>query len=323
MQRRAAVLLLASLVGMSGAQAADPSTYPSAPIRLVSSYSAGGGNDLIARSVAAKLQTYFKQTVLVENREGGGGNIGVDYVAKAPADGYTLLVTAQSLTMRPALFKGSLPFDVRKDFAPLGIVGSFPIMFLARPNAGFDSIPSMLAYAKANPDKLSYGTPGVGTTQHVAMELFKAETGASLLHIPYRGASKAVTDAISGEISVLVSTPSTVMPFVQQKQLRILGTGEVARLPSLANAPTIGETVKGFQVNNWLGLMAPAATPQAIVDKLDKALVAICNDPDFVRQLAAQGFVVKSQNAPAARQQVEADLRKWGEVITAKQLRAE
>jgi tripartite-type tricarboxylate transporter receptor subunit TctC len=314
----AAGLLLAVVAGHA---AAEP--YPTRPIRLVSPYSAGGGNDLIARAVAGKLATRLKQPVIVENREGGGGNIGTDYVAKADADGYTLLMTAQSLTMRPALFRKGLPFDVEKDFVSLGIVGSFPLLLLARPGQGFNDIPSLIAYSKAHPDKLTYATPGIGTTQHVAVELFKAQTGAELLHIPYKGASKAVTDSISGTVSVLSSTPSSVMQYVAAGQLLLLGTGEAKREPDLASAPTIGETVPGYRVNNWLGLMAPAHTPQAVVAVLDQALVDICKDPDFIHQLAGAGFTVRSQDGHAMTEQVSADLRKWGDVIRSKNIQAE
>lgn len=310
---------LAAMAACVWAMGAAAAPYPAGPIKIVSPYSPGGGNDFIARTVAAKLGTYLKQTVIVENRDGGGGNIGVNYVAKSEPDGYTLLMTAQSLTMRPAMFK-TLSFDVKADFAPIGIVGSFPILFLSHPGAGFDSIANLIAYSKSHPNKVTYATPGAGTTQHVAMELFKAETGADLLHIPYRGAAKAVTDTISGQTSVLVSTPSTVMSFVQSGKLQLLGTGEDGRLAKLNNAPTIGETVPGFRVNNWLGMMAPAGTPREIVSTLDRALVAICNDDDFIRQLAAAGFVVKSQDAKAMAKQVHSDITKWSAIITAKKL---
>ncbi|GAA4342513.1 tripartite tricarboxylate transporter substrate binding protein [Pigmentiphaga soli] len=312
----AAAMLLTAL----SASAAAP--YPSKPVRLISPYSPGGGNDLIARAVANKLGAQLGQTVIVENREGGGGNIGTDYVAKAAPDGYTLLMTAQSLTMRPAMFK-NLPFDVEKDFVPLGIVGSFPILFLAHPGLGIDDIAGLIRYAKAHPGKLSYGTPGVGTTQHVAMELFKAQTGTDLLHIPYKGASKAVTDSVSGVLSLLVSTPSSVMSYVDAGQLRLLGTGEERRLPELNDAPTIGETVAGYRVNNWLGLMAPAGTPQPIVDRLNQALVKVCADPDFIKQLAGAGFTVKSQDAASMAQQVSSDVRKWSEVIASRNIHAD
>ena len=307
---------------MFSAPALAANAYPSKPIRLVSPYSPGGGNDLIARAVAAKLSDHLRQTVIVENREGGGGNIGTDYVAKAAPDGYTLLMTAQSLTIRPALFK-QLPFSVTKDFVALGIVGSFPLMFLSHPKVGFDSIQGLVDYSKKNPDKLTYATPGVGTTQHIAMELFKAETGAELLHIPYKGASKAVIDSVSGEVSVLVSTPSSVMNHVETGRLNILGTGETKRLASLNNAPTIGETVRGYSVNNWLGVMAPTGTPQNIVDQLDRTLVEICKDADFIRELAASGFVVQSQNAKEMAKQVDEDIKKWTAVITSKNISIE
>ena len=294
--------------------------YPSKTIKIISPFSAGGGNDLIARAVASKLGVYFKKSVIVENREGGGGNIGTYYVAKAAPDGYTLLMTAQSLTMRPALFD-KLPFDVSNDFISLGIVGSFPVLFLTNAKADFDNISTLISYSKAHPDKLAYGSPGIGTTQHVAMELFKAETGAKLLHIPYKGASKAVVDTISGVIPVLVSTPSSVMPFVKSGQLRLLGTGEDKRLASLNNAPTIGETVPGYKVNNWIGLMAPANTPASIVEKLDRALVAICRDADFISELKAAGFEVKSKNANEMSDQVQSDIKKWTALITMKNIR--
>jgi tripartite-type tricarboxylate transporter receptor subunit TctC len=232
-------------------------------------------------------------------------------------------MTAQSLTMRPALYRKALPFDVEKDFIPLGIVGSFPLLFLARPGQGFGDIPSLIAYSKAHPDKLSYASPGIGTTQHVAMELFKAQTGAQLLHIPYKGASQTITDVLSGTVSVLSSTPSSVMQYVSAGKLLLLGTGEDKRLPELVNAPTISETVPGYRVNNWLGLLAPARTPQPVVDALDHALADICKDPDFIRQLAEAGFTVRSQDAQSMTQQISADLRKWGGLIRSKNIQAD
>ena len=289
--------------------------YPNKPIRILVGYAPGGGSDIIARIVAQGLQTKLGQPVVVENRPGAGGNLAIDLVAKSRPDGYTLLVTPNTFTMAPALFS-KLPFDVVKDFAGVGVIATSPMVVIVNPQLPISSTAELIQYAKANPGKLSYSTPGIGTPQHLGTELFKAMTGTDIVHIPYKGGAPAVAAVVSNEVPLSFAAINSAKPFIDAGRVRALATSESKRYSQL-KIPTVGMTVPGYDVGIWYGVVAPAGTPKAIIDRLNAELVAIVQIPEVKEQMAKQGY--DSAVAPPAEMesQIRAEVDKW--VRTARQ----
>ena len=283
--------------------------YPNKPIRILVGYAPGGGSDIIARLVAQNLQTRLGQPVVVENRAGAGGNLAIDLVAKSRPDGYTLLVTPNTFTMAPALFS-KLSFDVLKDFAGVGIIATSPMVVIVNPQLPISSVAELIQYAKANPGKLSYSTPGIGTPQHLGTELFKAMTATDIVHIPYTGGAPAVAAVVSNEVPLSFAAINSAKPFIDAGRVRAVATSEVKRYSQLG-LPTIGATVPGYDVGIWYGVVVPAGTPKPIIDKLNAELVAIVQIPDVKEQMAKQGY--ESAVAPPAEMesQIRSEVEKW------------
>lgn len=314
MIRALSVLAVAALsLAVPVGAAAQP--YPNKPIRVLVGYAPGGGSDIIARLVANSLQTRLGQPVVVENRPGAGGNLAIDLVAKARPDGYTLLVTPNTFTMAPALFS-KLPFDVVKDFAGVGIIATSPMVLIVNPQVPIASVADLVQYAKANPGKLSYSTPGIGTPQHLGSELFKAMTSTDIVHVPYKGGAPAVAAVAANEVPLSFAAINSAKPLIDAARVRAVATSEGKRYPPLG-LPTIGATVPGYDVGIWYGVVAPAGTPKAIVDRLNAELVAIVQIPEVQEQMGKQGY--DSAVAPATEMdaQIRAEVDKW--IRTAKQ----
>ncbi len=302
----AVVIAAISFVNPIGASAQG---YPNKPIRVLVGYAPGGGSDIIARLVAQNLQTRLGQPVVVENRPGAGGNLAIDLVAKARPDGYTLLVTPNTFTMAPALFS-KLPFDVLKDFAGVGIIATSPMVVIVNPQVPIFSVAELIQYAKANPGKLSYSTPGIGTPQHLGTELFKAMTATDIVHIPYKGGAPAVAAVVSNEVPLSFAAINSAKPFIDAGRVRAVATSEVKRYAQLG-LPTIGVTVPGYDVGIWYGVVVPAGTPKSIIDRLNAELVVIVQIPDVKEQMAKQGY--ESAVAPPAEMesQIRTEVEKW------------
>ena len=283
--------------------------YPNKPIRMLVGYAPGGGSDIIARLIAQNLQTKLGQSVVVENRAGAGGNIATDLVAKARPDGYTLLMTPNTVTMAPALFS-KLSFDVAKDLAGVSVIATSPLVLVVNPAVPIASVAELIQFAKANPAKLSYSTPGIGTPQHLGTELFKAMTGTHIVHIPYRGGAPAVAAVVAGDVPLSFAAINSAKPFIDAGRLRAIATGDAKRSAQLG-LPTIGATVPGYEVAIWYGVMAPAGTPKPIIDQLNAALAAIVQIPEVKEQMAKQGY--ENAVAPAAEMNalIRSDLEKW------------
>ena len=316
MRKRLFAALLAGTMVAVAAASALAQGYPSKPIRIIVPFTPGGGNDVFGRSIAQKLQERLGQPTVVENKPGAGGNIGADFVAKSAPDGYTLLVVQSGITMVPWVSK-SVTFDVLKDFAPLGIGATQPMVVVVANKVPVKSINELIAYAKANPGKLSYATPGVGTPHHLTTELFMGMTGIKMVHVPYKGASGMLADLMSGEVHVMIGALNSAIPLFQAGKIRALAVAERQRLPQFESLPTVNESLPGYEANIWYGLMAPAGTPDAIANKLSEEQRAIVNLPDVRAHLAGVGMDSNPTSAAEMRQIMTTELDKWGKVVKA------
>lgn len=296
-----------SLFGTLAASAQE--AYPSRPIRVLVGYAPGGGSDIIARLISQRLHMRLGQPVVVENRPGAGGTVAVDAVAKARPDGYTILVTPNTATMAPALF-AKLPFDVVKDLSGVGVIATSPMVLIVNPQVPIASVADLIGYAKANPGKLSYSTPGIGTPQHLGTELFKAMTGTHIVHIPYKGGAPAVAAVAANEVPLSFAAINSAVPLIEGKRVRAIATSESRVFPQLG-LPTIGATVQGYDVGIWYGMMVPAGTPRSIIDLLNAELAQIVQIPEVKESMSKQGYVAAVAPATEMDAQVRSEVDKW------------
>ena len=286
-------LAAAMIPGMAQAQA-----YPNRPLKIVVPYAAGGAVDIVARIVGQALAEQFKQPVIIDNRPGASANIGMEAVAKAPPDGYTLLMASNGLTTNMALFP-DLSFDGRRDFAPVARIGYAPLVIVVPAASSAKSLPDLIAMAKAKPGDLTYGSAGNGSSGHLAGEMLKSSAGIDVLHVPYKGGAPAVTDLLGERLSFMPINPLEVMPHVQAGKLRVLAVGSDKRFLLLPDVPTAIEAgVPGFEATVWWGLVAPARTPGDIVAKLNAETNRTLHDPAIVKKLTDLG-VMMTPGSPA------------------------
>ncbi|HWM47842.1 MAG TPA: tripartite tricarboxylate transporter substrate binding protein [Xanthobacteraceae bacterium] len=308
----AAVSLALGLMGAAAAHA--QSDFPSRPITLVVTQAAGGGMDAIARFVGRKLSDTLGQSVVIENRPGGAENVAISSVAKANPDGYTVLICSNSITINPSLYK-NIPYDAKKDLRPIGRVGSSPLLIVTQASEPYRDLKEMAAFAKANPTKLSYGSPGTGTAHHMSMELIKSATGAPIQHIPYRGAAPGMNDLLAGVIPLYVASAQAAEPHIKTGKVRALVTISKARLPQLGDVPTLGEALPGVEVESWMAMFAPAATPDAAANKLSDALKTVLNDPEVAAQMQRLGTIPRWLSPAELKETMAKDEARWAAVI--------
>ena len=313
--RRRLLALSASVLSLAAAPlwAQD---YPAKPVRIVVPFAAGGGVGILTRVLADKLSERLHQQVIVENRTGAGGNVGVDVVAKAPADGYTLVMaTTGTHTINPGLYH-SLPFDPEKDFAPITLVASVPNLLVVNANVPAKDVKELVALAKANPHKYSFASFGNGTSNHLSGEMLKSMTGIDVLHVPYKQATQAVTDLIAGQTAfAFVNTP-LALPHVRAGKLRALAGTGAKRSPASPEYPTMIEAgVPGFVVESWYGLMAPAGTPEAVIARLNKETLAVLADPQVRAFFAKQGADVETSTPAEFAARIRSERARWAGVI--------
>ena len=311
--------LLASLaVAAAGALplGALAQNFPTKPITIIVPFSAGGTTDILARIVGQGLTTELGQSVVVDNKPGAGGNIGGSLAAKAAADGYTLFMgTVGTHAINQSLYK-KMPFDPVKDFAPLSRVATVPNLLVAHPSQPFKTVKEMIAYAKANPGKITYGSPGSGASPHVSGELFKSMTGTDLLHIPYKGSAPAMTDLLGGQTSVMFDNMPSAIQHVRSGKLRPIAVTTAKRSPELPDVPTIAEAgVPGYEATSWFGMFAPAGTPKPVLDKLHAALIKVLNQADVKKKIAEQGGDVVAETPDQFAAFIQAESVKWGKVV--------
>ncbi len=298
--------------------------WPSKPIRLIVPFPAGGPTDMVGREAANILREEFKQTVIVENRPGGNGVLGHAVLAKSPADGYTLGLLVITVAIAPHL--DNAPFDTFKDFAPISNMVSMTPIVIANPNAPFNTLAELTRYAKANPDKLAYGTPGVGTVPHLAAELFQIQSGTKLNHVPYKGATQQIQDLMGG--STLLDFQSSLvvaMPQLKAERIKALAVLSDKRAVQLPNVPTAKESgYPELVVSPWFGLGAPAGTPADIVQKVQGAIYKGLNTQDVQDRFAAIGASVHPSKSPAEfSAYIKAEHERWGKVIKSANIKAE
>ena len=320
MHRFGCLLLGFAIVLTAPASAQD---YPSRQIRLVVPFAAGGPADTVTRIVAQPIGTALKQNVIIENKGGAGGVAGVDTVAKATPDGYTIGVTGPgAVTAAPYLM--SVPYDALRDLAPITVIGRIGGVIVANPKTGFKSIADLVAHAKANPGKINFASAGAGTSIHLAGELFALEAGIKLVHVPYRGAAPAVTDLLAGHVEIMLPDLTVVLEHIRAGRLTALAVTGPTRSPFLPDLPTMVELgYPRVQSETWYGLIAPAATPPAIVKQIHDAATTVLKSPDVTAQLEKQGAVAAPTTPEAFRQTIADEQARWKQVIQATGLRIE
>lgn len=318
---RSAAALLATFAAIGTAFA---QSYPERPIRLIVPFPAGGTVDAIARTLAQKLTEPLKQPVVVENRSGGAGSIGSDAVAKAAPDGYLLLIgTASTHGTNPVVQK-ALPYDPVRDFAPVALVGSTPYILVVNANVPANSLPELLAAARAKPGVLNYGSYGSGSSNHLATELFRALSGADIVHVPYKGGAPALAGLLAGEVQMMFDVFTTSGPQIRAGKLKLLGVGAARRSTLAPDAPTLAEAgLDGYEASTFFGLFAPPATPRAIVDRLNAEVNRAIRAPDVRERFTAVGAEPGGGTPEVLGITVTAEVAKWTKLVRERNLRLE
>lgn len=308
--------ICAALVLAGAAAGATAQNWPVRPVKFISPFAPGGGADITSRALAAKLSAALGQQFVVDNRGGAGGMIGVDLAVKSPADGYTLVLgTIGPIAINPSLYK-KMPYDPIRDLVPVSQAANALNVLVVHPSLPTANVREFVALAKARPGQLNYGSSGAGATDHLAGELFNALTGDRLLHIPYKGGAPAMLDLISGNVQVVFSTVSTAIAAIEAKRVRALAMTGNQRFELMPNLPTMSEAgLKGFEVNNWYGVFAPAGTPRDVITHLNTEIVKALAAPDVRKRLLDAGIVARSSSPEDFAAYVRAETGKWAKVI--------
>ncbi|TFZ08332.1 Bug family tripartite tricarboxylate transporter substrate binding protein [Ramlibacter humi] len=313
--RRAAIAAAAASLAAATVTAAFAQGWPAKPIRLVVPFPAGGGTDIIARELANKMQSSGYNFV-IDNKPGSGGNLGVDAAAKAPADGYTLVMGQTSnLAINPTLYP-KLPYDPVKDLTPVGLVATSPLVIVASAESPFKTLADVVKASKEKPGSINYASSGNGTVSHLAAESFQKAAGIKLTHIPYKGASQGVTDVISGQVQLYVSSVPTLIAHIKSGKMRPIAVTSSRRVEDLPNVPTIAESgYKGFDAVTWFGILGPANLPKDIVAKLNADMQKALKDPVLAKKLGDQGADVTAGAPDAFGKLIHDDIGRWGKIV--------
>jgi tripartite-type tricarboxylate transporter receptor subunit TctC len=313
-----------ALVALAISAAAHAQVYPSKPIRMIVAYPPGGGTDIVGRMVAQKLGEALGQNVVVENRGGASGNIGTEIAARAAPDGYTVLMgNVAPNAINVSLFR-SLPFDPVADFAPVSLVASTPNILVVHPSTPARTVKEVIALARARPGTLNFASAGVGSSSHLAGELFRVLAGADIVHVPYKGAGPAMVDVLSGQVQLYFATMPAAMPHVKSGKLVPIAVTSARRSPALPELPTIGEAgVAGYEASTWYGLLAPAHTPGAAVARLHEGILKILGEAELRERLTDQGFEPVGDSPQEFAAYIRSEIAKWGKVIRDAGIRSE
>ncbi|HEY8337370.1 MAG TPA: tripartite tricarboxylate transporter substrate binding protein [Tardiphaga sp.] len=313
---RLVVSALVALVMMVQLGQPAEAGYPDRGVRIVVPFPAGGSNDVVARMLGAKLQELWGQPVVIDNRGGAGGNIGAESVARSPADGYTLLLTAPGpLAVNQSLY-AQLPFNPMQDFTPVALIASVPIVLAVNPNVKATTVAELIALAKASPGKLNFGSSGLGSTNHLAGELLKTRAGIDIVHVPYRGAAPAMNDLIGGQIPMMFDNMPAIRPQVQGGTIRAIAVAGATRSPLFPELPTMVEAgVPDFEASSWFGLVGPARMPPDVMKTLIDSVTRLLKDPDMVKRLADVGAEPGTLSGDAFGAFLRAESDKWGQVV--------
>jgi tripartite-type tricarboxylate transporter receptor subunit TctC len=307
--------LLGALFLVFTATAAGAQTFPSKTIRIIVPFTPGGANDVVARELASGLQSRLNQTAVVENKPGGGGTIAYAYVAKSPPDGHTLMIAPASFTMGPHLTRNPV-YNPVTDFAPINLAADVPFAMVVPSSLPARTVQNFIALARQSPDKLSFGSVGVGTPQHLGGELFKQQAGIDLVHVPFRGATAVLPDLLAGRIDLFIGAVNSLLPLIREGKLAPLAATSLKRIPALPDLPTLAESgFPGFEVSSGIGVVAAAGTPAQIVETLNRTIAAIIAEPGFRERMAAIGVDVVGTTASAYGKIIRDDYAKWGKVV--------
>jgi len=312
--RRRLLHLAAAVAFAPVPRLARTETYPTRPVHLIVPVPAGGTFDIVARLVGQELSQRLGQQIVIDNRGGAGTNIGTAVVAHATPDGYTLLLAGSPGAINATVYT-DLDFSFARDIAPVASIERAPLIMVVNPAFPAKTVPEFIAYAKANPGKINMGSGGVGSTGHVAGELFNLMAGVKMAHVPYRGEAPSVTDLLGGQIQVMFSTPGSVMSFIKANTLRPLGVTSLKRMEVLPDVPAIAEVLVGYDAVSWAGIGAPADTPADIVDKLNHEINAVLADPALKGKLAEFGAIVLTGSPADFKAFIATEIEKWGKVV--------
>jgi tripartite-type tricarboxylate transporter receptor subunit TctC len=319
--RHFAALLVLAIAATIGALPCKADDYPSRPVRIIVPFGAGGPTDVYTRAIAEELRKALHQTFVMENKPGAGTTIGTDYVAKAAPDGYTLLMVSGTQTVNETLYTKK-PYHLMHDLVPIAPLIDSDLVLVVHPSVPAKSVKELLALARAKPGTLNFGSSGPGSNYHMAAELLKHLTGINIVHVPYKGSTGMRTDILSGQIQMLFDSVPTMAPLIKAGKVRALGTSGVTRSPILPDVPTIAEAgVPGFQATLWVGFMAPAGTPQPIVDKLNAEITKIVSRPDIKAAWQKQGAEPVTLTQSQFKAFMDAQIAKWADVIKANDIK--
>ena len=313
---KALLIALAVLVS-AGVPAATAQDFPNKLMRIIVPFTPGGSNDVVAREIAAGLQERFNQSAVVDNKPGGGGTIAYQYVAKSPPDGYTMMVAPASFTMGPHLSRNPV-YNPVTEFAPIILVADVPFVMVVPSSLPVHTLKEFIELAKKSPNKLTFGSVGVGTPQHLGGELFKMNAGVDLIHVPFRGAIAAIPDLLAGRIDMFIGAINSLLPLIKEGKLRAIAMAGKTRVPSLPDVPTIAETAfPDFAVGSAVGLVAPASTPADIIDLLNREVGKIIATPGFHQRMETVGVDVVGSTPAAYGKFLREDYDKWAKVVAA------
>ncbi len=322
MPRLHTLLLKAAGLMLALATAAAAQDYPTKPVRLIIPFPPGAINDTVGRMIATQLGTRLGKQVVVDNRAGAAGVIGTELAANAPKDGYTLLVVSLVNAVNPWLYK--LPYDPIKSFEPVAILASAPNVLAVNAELPVKSVKEFIALAKEKPGQLQYASGGIGSFQHLGAELFRLAAGVNMLHVPFKGGGPAMIDVLGGHTKVIFATTITALPHVRSGKLRVLGVGGRERSPALPDVPTIAEAgVPGYEAANWIGIVAPAGTPAAIVAKLHKEISAVVDSPEIQKQFSSEGVEAMRMSSAEFGDFAVKEMAKWERVVKEGGIKAE
>ena len=318
--RRLALAAAAGLALMAAVPASAQSSWPAKPVRLIVPFAPGGSTDVVARMLAQQLSLLWGQTIVVENRAGAGGNLGVDLVAKAAPDGYTLVLASGSITINPHIYK-KLPFDTRKDLAPITNVASGPMLVVVPWNSPAKNIKDLIAMAKANPGKLNFGSAGVGSQVHLAGESFADSAKIDITHVPYKGEAPGYTDLIGDKVQLMVGNFAAASALLGNGRLRALAVTGKQRSPQLPDVPTVSESaLPGFEFAGWFGLLAPAGTPPEIIAKVQSDTAKVMASTEMKARLYVMGMSPVASSSADFVKQMDTELLRWGKVVASRKL---
>ena len=312
----AAIAAIGTLPSLAHAQA-----WPSRPVRLVVTFPTGGAPDILARLFSEKAQ--LGQPVVVDNKPGAGGNIGADFVAKSAPDGYTVVMgTVGTHAINGALY-AKMPYDMVRDFAPVSLVASAPNLLVVNNNLPVKTVGDLITYMKANPDKLSFGSPGVGTSVHVSGELFKAMTGTAMTHVPYKGRQFAIPDLVGGNIQLMFDNMHSALPMAREGKIRAVAVTTLKRSASAPDIPTVAETIPGFEAVTWFAMFAPAGTPRPAIDRLHQEVLRVYRLPEVQERMHKLGLDAQLSTPEQLAAYQATEIGKWGDVVRKSGARAE